>query len=83
MWVEDLAASVSGYRENRTCLCKVMRPRKAAMKCRSAEAAELTLSVPPFPNVHLAKAGDDETEFQKKFEVQNVKYFPSFRQSPL
>lgn len=53
------------------------------MKCRSAETAELTFSVPPFPNVHLAKAGDDETEFQKKFEVQNVKYFPSFRQSPL
>jgi len=67
---EDLGAAVRSHGEHAPRLGEGVRPGKSAAKGSGAEAAELALGVPPFGEVHLAKAGDDEAELEQAVEVE-------------
>jgi hypothetical protein len=55
--------------EDRTRLSEPMRAREAAAERGGAQARELTLCVPPLPQVHLAEAGDENAKLKKPVQV--------------
>jgi hypothetical protein len=63
---------MSGDSEDRTRLREAMRPGKAATKGSAAELAELALGVPPLHQVHLAEAGDENSQLQQSVQVERA-----------
>jgi hypothetical protein len=68
-WIEDFTAAMCGNREHGAGLRKIMRTRKAATDGRSPEATQLSASIPPFGNIHLAIPSNNEPEFQQSIEI--------------
>lgn len=58
--------------ENRPSLGEPMGAWKAATEGGGSESPELTLGIPPFREVHLSEAGDDETELQKSVKIYSA-----------
>ena len=71
--VEHLRTAMSGDREDGTRLSKTMRAGESATEGCGSKFSELALRVPPLRKVHLAKASDDEAEFQNEVEIQSLK----------
>jgi hypothetical protein len=57
--IEDFTAAMGRDRKNRAGLREVVSPRKTSAHRGGAKSAELSTSIPPLRNIHLAKSGND------------------------
>ena len=54
--IEDFTAAMGCDRKDGACLREIVRPRKASTDRGGAKSAELSTSIPPFGEIHLAKS---------------------------
>src|ERR1700674_4899686 len=57
--IENFVAAIGGDREDGAGLREIVCSRKASAGSRSAKPAELSTSIPPLSEIHLAKSGND------------------------